>query len=213
MAFSLFYLLALYYTKHIPQTVFWKLYLLPPNQSRPRTVRIAFLVILSQLLAWLLIVLHLVFLLNVLLINNFHTTVLPILLTQKLKDQYYSFLLSPLVCEKKINLAAKLVFRLLEFFALISIGIGLVDLVNDLTSHANPDLFDFLFPFSGALPFFGGIVLLSFTSFFLYFIFPLKNPQQWQKRYQISLGFPHCLRNYTVPPSLLHPYFFNRPER
>ena len=225
MVASLLHLLRLYYTRHIPLTIFWGLYSILPVEKLSRGllkfVLVALLLVLGYSLGWILILFHLVFLFNILLAYNFHTTILPILLIQEPFIKFgpkttngilYSFLLSRLIYRKKFSLPLKFLLRLIEFFALISIGIGLVDLSNDFASHASPDLFDLLFPLYGALPFFGGVTLLSLTSFFLYFIFPSGNIQKWKRRQRASLGFSSHLRKYVISPDLLHPYFFLTPK-
>ncbi|MFH1182982.1 MAG: hypothetical protein V1690_01835 [Candidatus Moraniibacteriota bacterium] len=163
----------------------------------------------------------LIFALNILVINNFQSTILPILLTEEIiatvklntiDSKYFSFLLPRLIYLKRFAIPFKFILRLSEFLALISMGIGLVDIINDFSSHVNPDLFDILFPLSGALMLYGGITLLSITSFFLYFVFPPGNIQKWRNRLNVSLNFPFWLRSYAVSPALLHPYFFLTPR-
>jgi hypothetical protein len=220
---SFFFLLGLYFLRHIPLAIFWGLYSLFPQEKKSKIglgLSIIFLAI-GYGAGFLLIMSIIIFILNVLIINNFQSTILPILLTQEIitagklnsiKSKYFSLLLSRLVYSKRFSLPLKFLLRLVEFLALISIGIGLVDVLNDIASHENPDLFDLLFPLGGAMMLYGGITLLSITSFFLYFVFPTRSIQKWEKRLSVSLNLPAGLRNYIVSPSLLHPYFFLTPK-
>lgn len=220
---SFLFLLGLYFLRHVPLTIFWGLYSLLPEEkiSKPGIAYPAGFLVLGYLASSFLIISVVVFVFNVLIANDFQSTILPILLTEEIvaaeklnpvEIKRFSLLLSQLVCLKKFALPFKFLLRLFEFLALISIGIGLVDILNDINSHLNPDLFDFLFPLSGALTFYGGISLLSITSFFLYFIFPPKNIQKWKRRSNASLSFTAGFRSHIVSPSLSHPYFFLTPK-
>lgn len=216
---SFFYLLGLYFFRHIPQAIFWGLYSLYPL-GKSRVVQIIFATVYAtisygvSLFIWVSV---LTFLLNVLIAYDFQSTILPILLTQGIvniwpsgnyRSGYYRLLLSPLITQKKLALPIMLILRILEFGALILVGIGSVDILNDVLSHDNPDLFDILFPLGGAMFFYGGITLLSLVAFFLYFIFPSRSIQMWNRRLQVSQNFSSGLRNWIIFPSLLQPYFF-----
>jgi len=216
---SLFFLLGLYFMRHIPISIFWGLCSLFPAVVRPKQ-RLAVLKMfasISVISVFLILFSILIFILNILIVNNFHLTILPILLTEEIarvwnykikKDRYYSLLLSLFITQKRYASSFQFILRIVEFGALIFIGVGLIDILNDVLSHKNPDLFDILFPLGGALPFYGGITILSITAFFIYFVFRQKNIQRWRKRLQIAQKFPAGLRDFAVSKALLHHYFF-----
>lgn len=220
---SFFFLLGSYFLRHVPLTIFWGLQSIFPfsKHSHLRVLSSLLFLIVSYGTSFLLLMSILIFVLNYMVIKNFQSTILPILLTEELitannlnlvNNKYFSLLFSRLICSKKFAIPFKFALRLLEFFALIAIGVGLVDILNDFSSHINPDLFDILFPLNGALPFYGGVTLLSLTAFFLYFVFPSSNIQKWEKRLRLSLNFPASIRGYIVSPTLLHPFFFLTPK-
>lgn len=220
---SFFFLLGLYYFRHVPQSIFWGLFSVLPtiNSLKLKTFYLGLLLSVSYVVSFFLLCSLMIFAFNVLLAYDFQSTILPILLTEDIitnsniktfSRKNFSLLLSPLINLKRFALPFQFILRLLEFIALISIGIGLVDILNDVTSHVNPDLFDVLFPLNGALPFYGGITILSVTSFFLYFIIPPRNIQIWMKKVEISSHFPAVIRNQAISPSLLFPYFFLTPK-
>ena len=126
---------------------------------------------------------------------------------EKERDSNFQFLLSPLVNSP----VSKVFFRLLEIFSLILLGISSVELFNDLFSHHNPDIFDFLVPNFGGEMFWGGASLFSLTSFFLYFAGAVFDLRVWKRRRQ-KVGSSDFWQKMLFSASLLHPYYFLSPK-
>jgi hypothetical protein len=218
---SLVYLLGLYFTRFIPLKFFWGFYWLGERCKIKIGHKILiFLVILCYGLAFLSVFFPLLAVLNLTLAHGFPLVWLPLMTGPKgsadfdpksLNDRNFSLLLSPLVYSKFTVLPLKFILRFCEYLALVSMGIGAVEISNDFSSHLNPDLLDLFFPADGGVLFFGGFTLFVLAGFFLYFILGARNLRRWKRRLEISAQYSAGYQQLIISPALLHPYFFLSP--
>jgi len=223
---SFVYLLGLYYFRYIPINIFWGLYSPTLAKSNFKNTFLGklsgiILIFISYAAGLFMLVSLFTLILNIIIAKNWQNIFLPLIFAKddnltfgqtKSRGFQFSFLLSRLFWSKRITLPFKFFLRLMEFLALVSVGIGIVELSNDFSSHLNPDFLDILFPQSGAFLFYGGITLFSLSSFFLYFALPQDNIQKWKARIQESQPKPKFIKKLIISQALLHPYFFLSPH-
>jgi hypothetical protein len=217
---SLIYLLGLYFTRFIPLKIFWGLY------SLAESVRIKIgpkilvpLIILSYGATLFVLFIILLAGLNFSLAHNLQLIWLPLLAVpeksafywKNFNDKNYIFLLSPLLYLKAIVLPLRIILGLLEYSALVAMGFGAVEVVNDYSSHLNPDILDLFFPANGAVLLYGGFAIFVLVSFFLYFVLAPRNLHKWKRRIMTSSRYAPAYRSLIISPALLHPYFFLSP--
>jgi len=210
---SLVYLLGLFFTRFIPLKIFWGLYSLAERVKMRRGPGLLIpLVVLSYGASLLALSLMLLVWLNFSFAHNLQLVWLPLWVEpEKLNPKNYSLLISPLVYSKFFRLAGKIIFSLLEYLALISVGFGAAEIRNDYSSHLNPDYLDLMFPANGAVLFYGGFTLFVLVGFFLYFLLAPRNLRKWKQRVAISSQLAPGWQRLIISPALLHPYFFLSP--
>jgi len=209
---SFIYLLGLYFARFIPLKIFWGLYsLMEAAKIRIRPKTLIPLVILSYGAALLALFIILLAGLNFSLAHNLQSVWLPLLVAPQQDDRNFAFLLSPLLCRKFAVLPLRIILGLLEYSALIAMGFGAVEVINDYSSHLNPDVLDLFFPANGAVLLYGGFAFFVSAGFFLYFLLPSRNLRKWKRRTAASSQYAPVYRNLIVSPALLHPYFFLSP--
>jgi len=226
MLASFVFLFGLFYLRFVPIAIFWEIYSFFFNWKPRKNIffqtTIIAIVIISYIIAWVILIAFPIAILNYFLQENTESSVVSILLfvsennfrlPNKInwKDHLFYFLLNKGLTSKKKVAALKLMLPIAQITTLVLIMIGGIEVFNDYTSHVNPDIFDFLFPKTGAGMFWGGLALLALT-YFVYFLISAANAVKWKKRIFISNNLSPLLRDYVISSSLVHPYFFLSPR-
>jgi len=210
---SFLFLLSLFYLRFIPVNIFWGIYFCFFGRNSRYNIFyqpiIAFFAILSYLPAVAASATLPIALVNYSIQDYQNGSLVPMLLLfGPSKNTYFSFLLTEIVCNKKIASFLKNFAQFIRVMALVTIVLGGIDVFNDYNSHVNPDVFDLLFPKNGAVMFWGGAAVFIFTYFHLSFLTGGTSLVKWKGRLNASSGISPFLRYFAVSQSLLHPYFF-----
>ncbi len=218
---SFFFLIFLYYFRALPIEIFWRLWAVFAEMKKPYSIPKILLagvfILIAHLIAFVIIFIPVLVFLNTILESYlkklFGLIFLQIKPRSEARNQLYSFLLSPILTKEPLSFLGKNCFFSLAVFGAILVAIGGIETLNSFSAHRNPDFFDLIFSEFGSQIFFGGLFLINFSFFYLYFLYAPQSLKKWRWREKATRRLPHFLKFFVFSTALTHPYFFRHPRK
>jgi len=211
---SYIFLLLLFYLRYIPLAVFWHLFMpIIPTKRSFSKVLVLISITLSYIFSLFILAAPLLFFLNFFLMDDSRREMLLSLflflggVENSFPPSSHRESLFSRVNVKRSKLSM-LAANVVSLFSVAVITLGSIEVFNDFNSHSSPDIFDLFFPDFGGSMFWGGITLLTLSSFYTYFLSNTQSVRKWKYRWAVASSFPDFLKDLIFSFSLTHPYFF-----
>lgn len=217
---SFCFLIFLYYFRALPVEIFW-FFFAPLSRlktlSRSLNILAPIFILLAHAIAFILIFIPVLLLLNLILESLLKQLFGMIFLISRpireKRNRLYIFLKSPLLKKGGWRFAIENFFFSLGIFGAILAAIGGIETLNSFSAHRNPDIFDLIFSEFGSQLFFGGAFLINLSFFYIYFLSTPQSRNKWSFRRRVLRKINPLFHFFVFSNALTHPYFFPQTKK